>query len=126
MEKPMGPRRGNEKRKLIRKVVAAAALVVIFACVVFSIPSERLAWQAPYVMGTLLLPKPSPAPYIRSETQKENADSSFSLLAFFAVAGILVLAIRKTPDFPGGRGGIQPDHGLRFSTEENITIMYIL
>lgn len=122
----MDPQMKIEKRKFLRKVVAAAALVVIFACVVFSMPAERLAWQAPYVMGTLLLPKPSPAPYVRSETQKENADSSFSLLAFLSVAGILVLAIRKIPDFPRGRRVGNPDHRLRFSVEDNITIMFIL
>jgi hypothetical protein len=126
MEKAMESRIENEKKWFRRKIVAACALLVIFACVVFSMPAERLAWQAPYVMGTLLLPKPSPAPYVRSETQKENADSSFSLLAFLSVAGILVLAIRKIPDFPGGRRiGIR-DHRLRFSVEDNITIMFIL
>jgi len=122
----MAPRAGIEKKNFRRKVVAAAALLVIYGCVVFSIPSERLAWQGAYVMGTLLLPKPSAAPHVRSETQKENADSSFSLLGFFSVAGILVLAIRKIPDLPGVRSASLRDHALRVSIEEKITIMYIL
>jgi len=126
MEKPMEPRMEIEKKKFWRKVVAAAALLVIYACVVFSLPSERLAWQGSYVMGTLLLPKPSQTHYVRSETLKENADSSFNLLGFFSVAGILVLAIRKIPDLPQVRRAWQRDHELRVSVEDKITIMYIL
>ena len=122
----MEPQTKIEKKKFRRKVVAAAALLVIFASVVFTMPSERLAWQAPYVMGTLLLPRPSPGPYVRPEMLKENSDSSFSLLAFVSVAGILGLAVRKIPDFPQVRRVCQLDHGLRFSIEDKITIMYIL
>ena len=118
--------KNTEKKKFLRKIGAAAALLVIYACVVFSIPSERLAWQGAYVMGTLLLPKPSLAPYVRPETMKENADSSFNLLGFISVAGILVLAIRKIPDLPQVRKVRRLDHGLRVSDEEKITIMYIL
>jgi len=105
--------------------VAAAALLVIFGCVVFSMPAERLAWQGPYVMGALLLPKPSPAPYVRSDTVKENADATFNLLGLVSVAGIFVLAIRWIPDLPQVRK-VWPDHRLRVSFEEKITIMYIL
>jgi hypothetical protein len=127
MEKPMEPRMEIEKKKKFwRKVVAAAALLVIYACVVFSLPSERLAWQGSYVMGTLLLPKPSQTHYVRSEMLKENADSSFNLLGFFSVAGILVLAIRKIPDLPQVRRAWQRDYELRVSVEDKITIMYIL
>jgi hypothetical protein len=122
----MAPRMEFEKRKVWRKVVVAAALLVIYACVVFSVPSERLMWQGSYVMGILLLPKPSPAPYVRSEPMRENADSTFNLLGFFSVAGILVLAIRKIPDLPQVRRECPLDHGLRVSFEEKIRIMYIL
>lgn len=122
----MEPKVKIEKKKFRRKVVAAAALLVIFASVVFSIPSERLAWQAPYVMGILLLPRPSPGPYVRPETLKENTDSSLSLLAFISVAGIFALAARKIPDFPQVRRISQLKQGLRFSIEDKIRIMYIL
>lgn len=115
-----------ERKNFRRKVVAAAALLVIFGCVVFSVPSERLMWQGSYVMGTLLLPKPSQVPYVRSELMKENADSSFNLLGFLSVAGILVLAIRKIPDLPQVRRALLPDHGLRVTIDEKIRIMYIL
>jgi hypothetical protein len=126
MEKAVDPQAEAEKRAFRRKAVAAAALLVIFGCVVFSVPSERLMWQGSYVMGTLLLPKPSPAPYVRSEQMRENSYSSFNLLGFLSVAGILVLAIRKIPDPPGVRGGLRPDRGLRMPIEEKIRIMYIL
>lgn len=116
----------EKKKKIWRKVLAAAALLVIYGCVVFSLPSERLAWQGPYVIGTLLLPKPSPSPYVRSVAVTENADSSFSLLGFLSATGILVLAIRKIPDFPPARRALRLDHALRVSVEERIRIMYIL
>ena len=122
----MEPRKDLEKRKFWRKVVAAAALLVIYACVVFSVPSERLAWQGSHVMGILLLPKPSAAPYVRSVTLTENADSSFSLLGFFSAVGILVLAIRKIPEVPQVRRVFRLDNVLRVSVEEKIRIMYIL
>jgi hypothetical protein len=125
-EKDMESRKDIEKKNLWKKVLAAAALLVIYACVVFSFPSERLAWQGPYVMGTLLLPKPSPSPYVRSVTMTENADSSFSLLGFLSATGILVLAIRKIPDFPPARRALRLNHALRVSIEEKIRIMYIL
>jgi CDP-diglyceride synthetase len=126
MEKTMKLPTEIQKKKFWRKVVGAAALLVIFGTVVFSIPSERLAWQGPYVMGTLLLPKPSLGPYVRPEILKENADSSFSLLAFISVAGVLGLAARNIPDFPNGRRVSKLDRGLRFSTEDMIAIKYIL
>lgn len=122
----MAPRAEMEKRNFRRKAAAAVALLVIYGCVVFSIPSERLAWQGPYVMGTLLLPKPSAVPHVRSETQKENADSLFGLLGFFSAASILVLAIRKIPDLPGVRKASLRDHALAVPIEDRITIMYIL
>jgi len=126
MAKTVEPRVEVEKKKFWRKAVAAAALLVIFGCVVFSVPSERLMWQGSYVMGILLLPKPSAAPYVRSETLRENADSSFNLLGFLSVAGILVLALRKIPDLPHVRRARRLDHALRVSIEDKITIMYIL
>jgi len=126
MEKTVDSQAKVEKKRFWRKAVAAAALVVIFACVVFSVPSERLMWQGSYVMGTLLLPKPSPTPYVRSEQMRENADTSFDLLGFLSVAGILVLAIRKIPDFPQARRIFRLDHELRVPIEERIRIMYIL
>lgn len=91
------------RRVRTAKMVASAALLVLFGCVVFTIPAERLAWQGPYVMGTLLLPRPTPG-YVRAEVQKVNSDSSFNLLGFFSVAGILVLSARKVwKNLPGGR-----------------------
>ena len=126
MEGSVEPQSKNQRRKFLRKVAAAAALLVIFSCVVFSIPSERLAWQGPYVMGTLLLPKPSAGPYVRSDILKDNADSSFDFLAFISVAGILVLAARKIPDFPPARSANRSIHGLRFPVEDKIRIMYII
>lgn len=122
----MESRKDTEKSKFRRKVLAAVALLVIYACVVFSVPSERLAWQGSYVMGILLLPKPSAAPYVRSVTMAENASSSFSLLGFFSAVGILVLAIRKIPEIPQARRVFRLDNGLRVSIEEKIRIMYIL
>lgn len=122
----MESRMDTEKSKFRRKVLAAVALLVIYACVVFSVPSERLAWQGSYVMGILLLPKPSAAPYVRPVSMAENASSSFSLLGFFSAVGILVLAIRKIPEVPQARRVFRLDHGLRVSIEEKIRIMYIL
>ncbi|MGE5190821.1 MAG: hypothetical protein ACM3NF_12275 [Gemmatimonadota bacterium] len=116
----------SEKKIPWRKMAAAAALLVIFAAVLFAIPPERLAWQGPYVMGTLLLPKPSAAPYVRPEMLKDSADSAFSLLAFLSVAGILALAARKLPVLPQGRRMGPPDRGLKLPAKDKITIMYIL
>jgi len=95
----------SERRNFWKKALAAAALVTIFGFVVFSVPSERLAWQGAYVMGTLLLPTPSQPPYVRPEAMRENADSSFSLLGFFSVAGILGLLMKKLHENLPGRGG---------------------
>jgi hypothetical protein len=126
MEKSVGQRMGIEKKNFWKKAVASAALLVIFGCVVFSMPSERLAWQAPYVMGGLLLPKPSGGPYVRSDAVKDGADALFSLLGFFSVAGILVLAIRKIPDMPPVGKALRLDRGLQVPIEDKIMIMYIL
>jgi hypothetical protein len=84
-----------ERKSFIRRAVLAAALLVIYGCVLFSVPSERLMWQGSYVMGTLLLPKPSPN-YVRPEPMRENADASFNLLGFLSVVGILVLVIKMS------------------------------
>ena len=121
----MDPQAKIEKRKFLRKAGAAAALLVIYACVLFSVPSERLMWQGSYVMGILLLPKPSPT-YVRPEPMRENADTSFNLLGFLSVVAILVLAVRKVPDLPQVRRVCRMDHALRVSIEEKIRIMYIL
>jgi len=83
----------SEKRKLLIKMIGAAALVVVFASVLSSIPDNKLAWQGPLVMGTLLLPKPNPA-YIVPRDLRPNSDSMFSLLAFLSVMGILGLGWR--------------------------------
>lgn len=87
--------------------MAAAALVVIFGAVVFSLPPEKLAWQGPYVMGTLLLPRPSPGAFVRPETMRDNADSAFSLLAFFSVVGIIGLCVRKVYTNRPGAGRLR-------------------
>ncbi len=95
----------RERRVLKTKIVAAAALVVIFAAVVFSVPEEKLAWQGAYVMGTLLLPTPSARPYVRTDAMRENADASFSLLAFASVAGIVGLVARRMQGRVRGQKG---------------------
>jgi len=125
MEKTVDPHAEAERKSFIRRAVLAAALLVIYGCVLFSVPSERLMWQGAYVMGTLQLPNPSPN-YVRSEPMRENADASFNLLGFLSVVGILILAIRKIPDLSPVRRALRPDHGLRVSIEEKIRIMYIL
>lgn len=81
----------REQWKVRRKMIAAAALWVMFGAVVFSIPSEKLAWQAPLVMGTLAMPKPNPAKVYRVES-REGADSLLSFMGFLSVIGILGLA----------------------------------
>jgi hypothetical protein len=85
--------RGSEKRKLLIKIVGAAVLAVVFASVLSSVPDNKLAWQGPLVMGTLLLPKPNPA-YVAPRDLRPNSDSMFSLLSFLSVMGILVLGWR--------------------------------
>jgi len=120
------PHAEAERKSFIRRAVVAAALLVIYGCVLFSVPSERLMWQGSYVMGILLLPKPSPVPYVRPEAMKENADSSFSFLGFLSVAGILLLLIPKIPHLPPVRRALRLDHDLGVSIEEKIRIMYIL
>jgi hypothetical protein len=84
----------SKKWKFREKAIFAAALLVIFGTVVFSVPSERLAWQGPLVMGTLAMPTPNPANVISSEPLV-NSDSLFSLMGFLSVAGILVLTGKK-------------------------------
>lgn len=115
----------REKRVFRVKVLASAVLLTLFAVVVFSMPPERLAWQAPYVMGTLLLPRPAPGPYVRSDAMRDNAYSSFSLLAFFSVVGILGLAAKtlssKLPGARGKRAGLagRPAAGNEATTGRN-------
>ncbi len=87
-------RNRSDKRRFREKVVFAAALLVIFGCVIFSMPTERLAWQGPLVMGTLALPKPNPAKIIRTEP-RPSSDPLFSFLGFLSVAGIMGLAGRR-------------------------------
>lgn len=84
----------NTRWKFRRKMIAAAALSVIFGAVLFSLPSEKLAWQGPLVMGTLSMPKPDPAKISRVVSH-EDADSILSFLGFLSVIGILGLAGRK-------------------------------
>jgi hypothetical protein len=105
MMKRQASRRHQAERRMFRiKILAAAVLLVIFGFVVFSVPPEKLAWQGAYVMGTLLLPTPSQNPYVRPDAMRENSDSAFSLLAFFSVAGILGLAVKKIHEnIPGGK-----------------------
>ena len=102
----------------------AAALLVIYGCVLFSVPAERLMWQGAYVMGTLQLPKPSPN-YVRSEPMRENADASFNLLGFLSVVGIRFLDPGDSRSAAGSKV-LRLDHGLRVSIEEKIRIEYIL
>lgn len=87
-------RKPTNRWKIRRKMIAAAALAVIFGAVVFSIPSEKLAWQGPLVMGTLAMPKPNPAKVYRAES-REGADSLLSFMGFLSVIGILGLAWKK-------------------------------
>lgn len=101
------------KRLLRTKMLASAVLVILFAGVVFSIPAERLAWQAPHVMGTLLLPRPSPGPYVRPDAMRDNAYSSFNLLAFFSVVGILGLVARNLSSSHPGTGGKRSGSAVR-------------
>ena len=83
-----------KKWKFREKAIFAAALLVIFGTVVYSVPPERLAWQGPLVMGTLAMPRPNPARIISSD-HRGNSDSLFSLMGFLSVTGILVLTGRK-------------------------------
>ncbi len=84
----------SRKWKFREKAIFAAALLVIFGTVVFSVPSERLAWQGPLVMGTLAMPALNPARLISTES-RVISDSLFSLMGFMSVAGILALTGRK-------------------------------
>lgn len=83
-------KKGSAKGRLLRKIMGAAALVVIFSLVVSTVPENRLAWQAPLVMGALSLPKPNPA-HIVPRDLRPNSDSMFSLLGFVSVMAILAL-----------------------------------
>ncbi|GAB4370831.1 MAG: hypothetical protein Kow00128_18190 [Deltaproteobacteria bacterium] len=77
-------------------MIAAAALSVIFGAVLFSIPSEKLAWQGPLVMGTLAMPKPNPNPAkVYRVESREETDSLLSFMGFLSVIGILGLTGRK-------------------------------
>jgi hypothetical protein len=84
----------SKRWKFREKAIFAAALLVIFGTVVFSVPSEQLAWQGPLVMGTLSMPAPNPAKLISSES-RVNSDSLFSLMGFMSVAGILALTGKR-------------------------------
>ena len=84
----------SDRRRLREKAIAAVALLIIFGTVVFSMPTERLAWQGPLVMGALALPKPNPAKYLHVESRPET-DPLFSFLGFLSVAGILGLAGKR-------------------------------
>ena len=84
----------SEKRRTREKAVAAAALLIIFGCVIFSLPSEKLAWQGPLVMGTLAMPKPNPAKFLRAET-RPSIEPLMSFLAFLSVSGVLALVGRR-------------------------------
>ena len=75
-------------------MIAAAALAVIFGSVVFSIPSEKLAWQGPLVMGALALPKPNPAKIYRVDS-REATESVLSFMGFLSVIGVLGLAGKR-------------------------------
>ncbi len=85
--------KGPATRKLLRKILGAVALVVIFTAVIFAVPDNRLAWQGPLVMGTLLMPKPNPS-HIIMRDPRPNSDSMFSFLGFLSVMGILALGGR--------------------------------
>jgi len=94
MWKPEDRDKKEARWKVRRKMIAAAALSVMFGAVVFSIPSEKLAWQGPLVMGTLAMPKPNPARVYRVES-REDTDSLLSFMGFLSVLGILGIAGRK-------------------------------
>ena len=84
----------SKRWKVTRKMIVAAVLAVMFGTVIFSLPSEKLAWQGPLVMGALALPKPNPAKVYRVES-REEAESLLSFLGFLSVVGILGLAGRR-------------------------------
>jgi len=87
-------RKSPTRWKVSRKMVAAAALSVMFGAVVFSLPSEKLAWQGPLVMGTLAMPKPDPAKVYRVES-RDSTNSLLSFMGFLSVIGVLVLTGKK-------------------------------
>lgn len=93
--------------KVRRKMIAAAALAVIFGAVVFSVPSEKLAWQGPLVMGALAMPKPDPAKVYRVES-REDVESILSFMGFLSVIGILGLAGGKLLPGPAPKGKTHP------------------
>ena len=82
---------GSRERRYRLKLIGAAALVILFAAVVLSVPDNRLAWQGPLVMGTLAMPTPNPAKFPPRDV-RPNSDSMFSLLGFISVVGVLGLA----------------------------------
>jgi hypothetical protein len=110
----------SERGRLLRKAVAAAALAVIFGCVVFTMPAEQLAWQGSYVMGALLLPDPAPGTNPFPASGRADGYPAFSLLGFFSVLGIIGLAMSKAVPGPGlhwmrrppQRYGLGPHWGL--------------
>lgn len=94
MNSHVGREEQSKRWKVRRKMIAAAALAVIFGAVIFSVPSEKLAWQGPLVMGALALPKPNPAKVYRVES-REGTESLLSFMGFLSVVGILGLAGKK-------------------------------
>lgn len=96
-------------------MIAAAALAVMFGAVIFSIPSEKLAWQGPLVMGTLAMPKPNPAKVYRVESREIN-ESLLSFMGFLSVIGILALAGKKLiPESPSKEKTISAEAGSSIS-----------
>jgi len=83
----------SSKGKMLRKMLGAAALVIVFAGVISAVPDHQLAWQGPLVMGTLSMPTPNPS-HILLRDPRPNSDSMFSLLGFISVMGILALGGR--------------------------------
>lgn len=94
-------RERSEQARMRIKMLVAAALVLLFIGVVWSVPPDRLAWQGPLVMGTLAMPTPNP-PKFRQRALRHNSGSLFSLLAFVSDAGIAVLAVPRLLAKPRG------------------------
>lgn len=106
--------KGSSKGKMMRKILGAAALVIVFAAVISAVPDNRLAWQGPLVMGTLSMPKPNPS-HILLHDPLPNSDSMFSLLGFISVMGILALGGRWFFGKPSpGKVREKPVHPLVF------------
>jgi len=83
----------SKERRYRLKLIGAAALVILFAAVVLSVPDNRLAWQGPLVMGTLAMPTPNPAKFTPRD-MRPDSNSLFSLMGFLSVVGVLGLGGR--------------------------------